>query len=144
MTVDQCREPATRNDLAGLAERESQPVEPTLLEHARHWVVCPALSDDEPIPYRVSGRKDDAGKLRWDLVPWDAMRSVVRVLEHGADKYGEHNWRNVQNARTRYFAAGMRHLLDWWGGEERDPDSGESHLAHAVCCALFLLDGGER
>ena len=85
-------------------------------------------------------RKDDYGKARWDLVPWGAMAEVVGVLQVGADKYGEENWRTVPNPHRRYFAAAMRHLLAWWGREQKDPESGKSHLAHAVCCLLFLLD----
>jgi hypothetical protein len=87
----------------------------------------------------MSGRKDDAGKPRLSLLPWPAVLSVVRVLEHGAKRYGDDNWRQVPNFRARYFDAAQRHLLAWWGGEKTDPDTGESHLAHFICCGLFLL-----
>ncbi len=86
-----------------------------------------------------SGRKDDRDKLRWSLVPWGQMTAVVRVLKFGADKYGEGNWKNLSDFRTRYFDAALRHLMAWNEGESVDPDTGESHLAHAVCCLLFLM-----
>lgn len=85
------------------------------------------------------GRKDDGAKLKWGLVPWSAVRAGVRVLMFGAGKYGEGNWRHVEDARRRYFEASQRHLLAWWEGERLDPESGESHLAHALCCVMFLL-----
>lgn len=85
----------------------------------------------------TKGRKDDAGKLRWHLVPWEPMREVVSVLMHGADKYGEFNWQGV-NPR-RYENAAYRHLIAWSQGEENDLESKRSHLAHAVCSLLFLM-----
>lgn len=85
------------------------------------------------------GAKHDEGKARYDLLPWGALAPVVRVLGFGARKYAPDGWRHVQGARARYFAASLRHVLAWWGGEHADPESGEPHLAHAVCCMLFLL-----
>lgn len=87
----------------------------------------------------VEGRKDDAGKTDWGLVPWPAMEIVAAVLQHGAEKYGRDNWKNVTDAQRRYFNAAMRHLLAHQRGELSDADSGRPHLAHAICCLLFLL-----
>ena len=84
------------------------------------------------------GIKADNGKDRWDLLPFDAIRLAVKVMTIGADKYGDYNWAKGL-AYSRVFAAAMRHLTAWWGGEERDPETGYSHLAHALCCVLFLL-----
>lgn len=88
----------------------------------------------------TEGKKYDQGKLRWSLIPWDATALVTGVLEHGARKYGVDNWKRVPGARDRYFNAAMRHLLAWYGGEDMDEESGLPHLAHAICCLLFLLD----
>lgn len=30
-------------------------------------------------------------------------------------------------------------MWSWVAGERCDPETGESHLAHAACCLLFLL-----
>jgi hypothetical protein len=86
------------------------------------------------------GEKRDDGKLRFDLLPWGAVREVVRVLTFGAAKYARtHNWIHVPDARERYFAALHRHLDAWWAGEAVDPESKLHHLAHAGCCLCFLL-----
>lgn len=99
----------------------------------------------------MTGRKDDAGKPRWSLIPWRALSVVVQVLEHGAARYGAENWRQVPEGRTRYADALERHLVAWRLGEKCDAPSAEGgsglpHLAHVVCCGLFLLalegDGG--
>jgi len=85
------------------------------------------------------GRKDDSGKRRWDLLPWRAVGTVVDVLTIGASKYGDENWRHVGRPQERYFAAALRHLTAWVDDEDADPETGLPHLAHAVCCVLFLL-----
>lgn len=85
------------------------------------------------------GKKADTGKPRWHLLPYAAIEEVVYVLTAGAEKYDDDNWRHVPQAKDRYFSAAMRHLVAWKLGEERDPETELSHLAHAVCCLLFLL-----
>ena len=85
------------------------------------------------------GRKDDSGKPRWSLMPFNELLEILLVLEHGASKYGVNNWKNVTESRDRYFNAAMRHLMAWWCGERNDPESGRGHLAHAACCLIFLM-----
>lgn len=85
----------------------------------------------------MSGRKDDTGKRPWHLLPWDSVSSVVDVMAFGAAKYGRDTWQTVE--QERYFAATIRHLLAWRGGEHLDPESGLPHLAHAACSVLFML-----
>jgi hypothetical protein len=85
------------------------------------------------------GVKYDAGKPRWSLLPDGVISDVVRVLEFGATRYGENNWKHVPHATTRYYDAAMRHMDAWWQGEMDDPETGMCHLAHAMCCISFLL-----
>lgn len=82
--------------------------------------------------------KHDGEKPRWDLLPTEAVGQIVDVLTFGARKYAPDNWRTVPEWRRRYFAAALRHLVAWWGGERADAESGLPHLAHAGCCLLFL------
>ena len=86
-----------------------------------------------------TGRKDDQGKLRYDLVPWRALRALAAVLTHGAAKYGEQTW-NIPDPKGRYHAALMRHIEAWRSGEDIDPDSGLPHLAHAIANVVFLFE----
>lgn len=85
------------------------------------------------------GKKYDEGKLRWDLLMWRELQQVVKVLQYGANKYNDDNWKYVERARERYFSAALRHLIAWWQGEQNDAETGLSHLAHAICCLLFLM-----
>lgn len=86
----------------------------------------------------ATGRKDDAIKPRWDLVPWLELADTVDVLTFGAQKYADNNWQIVPNAKPRYLAAAFRHLVTRARGEILDPESGKPHTAHAICCLLFL------
>lgn len=82
---------------------------------------------------------DDPEKLRWDLLPWREVEQVVEILTLGAFKYADNNWQHVPNRRNRYFAAAMRHFSKWFMGQQLDKESKKNHLAHALCCILFLL-----
>ena len=55
----------------------------------------------------MTGRKDDAEKPRWDLLPFGPVREVVEVLTFGAKKYAPDNWQRVPEPRRRYFAAAI-------------------------------------
>jgi hypothetical protein len=81
--------------------------------------------------------KHDKNKPRWSLMPREIWE-VVQVLEFGALKYGVRNWEGG-TSWTRFYDAIHRHLQAWASGEDNDPETGLSHLAHAICCALFLL-----
>lgn len=83
--------------------------------------------------------KHDSGKWRFSLIPEGSLQQIVAVLEFGAKKYAEENWKTVPDGKRRYFDACMRHLVAWGEGEDFDSESGLSHLAHAGCCILFLL-----
>lgn len=83
-------------------------------------------------------RKNDEGKLRYDLIPPEALAELVKVYTLGAAKYGDHNWRKGTNW-SRFYAAMQRHAWLWWAGEERDGEDGQHHLASVAWCALALM-----
>ena len=86
----------------------------------------------------IQGKKLDQNKPRMSLLPKGALNAVIRVLEFGATKYQVDNWKHVPEAKTRYYDAMQRHIDAWWQGEQKDPETGEHHLAHAICCGMFL------
>ena len=86
------------------------------------------------------GLKYDQEKPMWDLLDLDLIEEVVKVLTFGAKKYDPYNWQKVPNREERYFAALMRHLTAYRRGEKNDPETGLSHLAHAGCCLMFLMN----
>lgn len=86
---------------------------------------------------QATGVKKDEGKPRWELLPFDAIEGVVEILTFGAKKYDARNWEKGI-VYGRVFGATMRHLTAWWRGEDKDKESGRSHLEHAMCELMFL------
>lgn len=86
----------------------------------------------------MKGKKYDAMKDRWDLLPVELIELTVKVLTHGAKKYGANNWKDVENLRERYYSALLRHLVAWRKGQRCDPETGLHHFGHIMCCLLFI------
>ena len=94
---------------------------------------------DGTIKLTGTALKFDDGKLPLHLLSTEAMNQTAAVLAFGAQKYAEHNWRKGF-VWSRPLSAAMRHITAFNDGEDRDPESGLSHLAHAACCIMFLLE----
>lgn len=86
----------------------------------------------------MDGSKYDENKLRFDLIMPEFEEAMAKVLTHGAQKYGENDWRSVRNPVERYTAALQRHLNEYRKGYMYDPDSGCEHLAQIAVNAMFL------
>ncbi len=84
------------------------------------------------------GRKDDQDKPRMDLLPPELLEEVSKVLAFGARKYEPRNWEKGMDW-GRVHGAALRHLTAWSKGEDTDPETGLSHLAHAACNLAFLI-----
>lgn len=95
---------------------------------------CPYCTDDKP-----TGIKHDSEKVRMDLLSPIAMAEIAKVMTFGAKKYSANNWRGGI-AWSRVLGAALRHLLSYLGGEDKDPETGLSHLSHCACCIMFLLE----
>ena len=67
-----------------------------------------------------------------------AMEELSKVLTFGAQKYAAHNWRKGLH-KSRLLGAALRHLFAYLGGQDKDPETGLSHAAHAMCCCMFIL-----
>jgi hypothetical protein len=74
---------------------------------------------------------DDAEAMTLGL--WE----TAKVLAFGAAKYAPRNWEKGI-LFSRVYAAALRHALAFNGGEDKDSETGISHLAHLACCCMFL------
>lgn len=84
--------------------------------------------------------KHDSDKTDWSLMPFEAIEEINKVLEFGAKKYEAHNWKRGGGFKyTRILNSLLRHIFAYIRGEDNDPESGLSHLAHAGCNIVFLL-----
>ena len=85
----------------------------------------------------IQGRKDDEGKLRYDLLSPTSLKGLVKILTQGEKNYGERNWEKGIKW-SRVFGAMMRHAWIMWNGEDIDKESGLPHIDHIQACAHFL------
>lgn len=85
------------------------------------------------------GVKYDSEKPQYSLLPKGVLNKVINVLGFGSKKYAKDNWMKVDNPKERYYNAAQRHITQWWEGEKFDKETGENHLAHAICCLMFML-----
>lgn len=81
----------------------------------------------------------DQGKLRLELLPLSALEDIALVLQTATKKYPENNWQKGM-LWSRCIGSTMRHLFSWIRGIDTDPETGISHLAHAACNILFLIE----
>lgn len=87
----------------------------------------------------MSAIKYDVGKPPLSLIPRAAHIAEAEVLAFGAKKYAAWNWSKGM-AHSRLIDAALRHITAYADGEDVDPESGLSHLAHARCCLGFLIE----
>ena len=92
--------------------------------------------------------KHDEGKIPVQLLPFDSLFEISKVLGHGAEKYEPRNWERGLEW-DRIFRATLTHLWLWWmkadvGKGPGIDESGFSHLTHAGCNILFLIAHEKR
>lgn len=111
-------------------------------EKAYIWrMVCPVSQQQQQKP--VYAPDDGAGnaplKPAFDLLAPEFMLEISTVLAKGSDLYGDGRGWEKGRRWGGEFAAAMRHCWHWWRGEENDPTSGCSHLAHAAVRLMMLF-----
>ena len=80
------------------------------------------------------------GKPTYSPIPPIALMALGAAMQDGVNKYGIFNWRDSKVTSTVFYDAILRHLFAWYSGEQRAPDSGIHHLAHAMAGLAILLD----
>jgi hypothetical protein len=87
-------------------------------------------------PKEITGQRKPA----LALIPSGALIPVCAVHAHGHAKYGPYNWRETPVEAMTYAHAIMRHLVAWIDGEDLDPETGLSHIAHISAGGNIVLD----
>lgn len=88
---------------------------------------------------KEGGTKADGSKNLVQLLPVLALERIAQIFTFGAKKYSEWNW-SKGISYSRIYGALLRHLFAWYKGEKSDPESGQSHLYHAGCCIMMLIE----
>ena len=86
---------------------------------------------------RGSGARYNQGKADLSLIPLPTLEDEARVWMYGEAKYKRFNWMKGMNWSIP-MACALRHLAAWQSGEDMDPESGQPHLAHAMCNLRML------
>ena len=86
----------------------------------------------EAIITNEKGAKQADLQARFDLLPALAIARVAQVLHHGAQKYGEENWRGLSVAECHNHTIG--HAIGYNNSEDLED------LAHTACRALMTLE----
>lgn len=84
------------------------------------------------------GKKYDNEKVPLHLVPNGPVWEIAKVLGFGAKKYDAWNWhKGIEYSRL--LAAAQRHISQYESGIDVDKESGLSHISHALCMLMFLM-----
>lgn len=81
----------------------------------------------------------DDGKPPLANLPPAGIAAVARVQAYGHRKYKDFNNYRRGMEVSRQLSCAMRHIMAYMDGESLDPESGETHLAHAACRLLFVI-----
>lgn len=85
------------------------------------------------------GDRHNNGKDRYDLLPGRAIHELVEVFTFGAEKYDSRNWEKGLSY-TATIGSLLRHTFAFIRGENKDPESGCHHMAHAAFNCLALVE----
>lgn len=106
---------------------------------ARELVAGKPSSGEVRVTNATTGGEKGTKEVRLDLVPIYPLTELARLYGRGAAKYADRNWERGYDWSLSY-AALMRHVTQWWGGEDRDPEMGTSHMASVAWHAFTLAE----
>lgn len=81
------------------------------------------MKDGKPIQSKLS--------TRYDLIPFEVLREIAKVLKDAADKYGDQNWQNI--SIDDHLNHAINHIVEF----NLDEKPSEDHLIHAICRLMF-------
>ena len=115
----------------------NRPLPDDMQDPSKWGIPVPSVTKTDPSKVAV---RDDSGKTNWSLMPFEALEEINKVLEFGANKYSANNWQQGSGFKySRVLNSLLRHIFAFMRGEDKDPESGLSHMAHAGCNVLFIL-----
>jgi hypothetical protein len=79
------------------------------------------------------GGKQSKPLARLDLIPMTALVHVGKILDQGAAKYGENNWRKIP--WRSHVNKALIHLAALLAGDAQD-----DHIGHACCRMQMALE----
>lgn len=108
-------------------------------QELRMQTTCPL----EDLEMKETNPKDVVGTAKpraYTYVPQNVMKALSLAMLEGGLKYGRHNYRVAGVRASVYVDAAVGHIMDWWEGEDIDPDSGLLHLVKGMASLTVLCD----
>jgi hypothetical protein len=97
-----------------------------------------------PADVKANNPKDGFGILKASL-SWVSMPVVMEMavgMAEGGYKYGGHNYRVCAPRASVYVDGAIRHIFDWWEGEDNDSDAQIeiNNISKAITSLCVLRD----
>lgn len=96
-------------------------------------------ADEVRVTSRTGGEK--GSKLcQLDQIPMSTLWELGEHYGKGAEKYSRNNFRKGYDWSLSFNAC-MRHLVQFWGGEDTDEETGSKHVVAAAwhCINLAVM-----
>jgi len=108
------------------------------------WI--PSTTETESADADTGARKG-VKLARFDLMPVHALWELAEHFGRGAEKYAIRNWEKGYDWSKNYAAA-IRHLMQFWAGEDFDKELGSKHVIaaawHCIVLATFMETHPEK
>lgn len=86
---------------------------------------------------KEQGLRYNKGKNRTDLLPFDTLWHISKVLDVGSRKYADRNWEKGMSWMS-VVGCLMRHLIKFVTGNNIDPETKLPHIDLVMINAIFL------
>jgi len=100
--------------------------------------VYPVKFAEEPEFAKGTAKHFDTGKPALQWIPYEALVSIASAFSYGAGKYGNGNFRGGM-LWSKMIGSVLRHTYKFMSGEDKDDESGLSHLSHLGACVCMLI-----
>jgi hypothetical protein len=87
---------------------------------------------------KEKGLKFDKNKEPLQLLPYESLKEIAKVLDFGAQKYGIYNWKKGIRY-SRLIGAALRHIYKFNEGIDLDEETKTLHIANACANLMFLI-----
>lgn len=102
--------------------------------------IVPMTPQEPPKQILKAAIKADQGKTDWCILPIKPSEEIIKVFSFGEQKYARGNYQEGGGLKySRVINSLLRHIHAFMQGEDKDPESGLHHLAHAGCNIYMLL-----
>lgn len=97
-----------------------------------------ATTDEVRITNEKTGGQKGSKDAKYNLIPVGPLKELAELYGVGAKKYAPRNWELGYDWSLSYDAM-MRHANQFWAGEDKDEETGKSHLASVIFHAMALM-----